>query len=164
VNRLWAWAAIAAIPVWLVGAAVLLTSSGQPPKVVQVAPGVSRMAVDETYRRSVVKDYSLYVAPPAAAGTTSCLEPRKVGDLNITRTEPDRADTATRTVAGVTYGYYGRVYNLTREISCNPGVTGLLLTEFDGDHRTRYFGYLLLALCPVLALVSFRILRRDRRP
>jgi hypothetical protein len=67
-------------------------------------------------------------------------------------------------VAGVTYGYYGKVYRMTREISCSPGVTGLLLTEFDGDHQTRYFGYLLLALCPVLALVSFRILRRDRRP
>jgi hypothetical protein len=160
VNRIWAWAAFAVIPIWLVLAIGLLVNSRQPPPVVQVAAGSSELSVDDLGGDRVVDDYSLYVAPADAAGTVSCLEPRRSGDQPIDRTEPDRAGTATRTVDGVTYRYYGKVYSLTSKISCRPGVEGLLLTEFDGDHQTRYFAVLLIALCPILALIAIRILRR----
>jgi hypothetical protein len=159
VNRVWAWAAFAAIPVWLVLAVGLLVNSRQPPPVVQVADS-SQLSVDDLGGNRVVDNYSLYVTPADAAETVSCREPRRSGDQPIERTEPDRAATATRTVDGVSYGHYGKVYSLTSEISCSSPASGLLLTEFDGDHRTRYFALLLIALCPILALIAVRILRR----
>jgi hypothetical protein len=156
---MWAWAALAVIPVWVILAVVLLNADRRPPDVVQVA-AAPRLNLSGEYRRTVVDDYSLYVSPGAAAKTTTCQEPRDVGDLPITRTAPDRSGTADRTVDGVKYSYYGRVYQGTRAIECSPGVTGLLLTEYDGNHQKRYFAVALLVVGPVIGLIGIRILRR----
>lgn len=160
-TRAWAWVALAAIPVWLVLAGALLAADRRAPELVEAAPGSSRIAVGDQFRRSTVKDLSLYVAPATAAGGAGCVSPKAGRAAEaIDRTRPDRAGTATRVHQGVTYAHYGRVYSLTEQIECAAPVSGLLLTEYDGDHQARWFAVLLLLSIPVLALVALWILRR----
>jgi hypothetical protein len=160
VNRLWAWAALAGVPVFVVLAIGLIASDRRPPAIVTVAAGSSQLDVGTSFRRTTIKDFALYVAPDSAVDTTKCVIPWSAGNTEVIhRTKPDRPATATRTVDGVRYHYYGHVFSLTRRISCTPGATGLLLTEWDGDHTKRNFAFVILATCPVLALIALRILR-----
>ena len=161
VGRLWALAVFAVIPVWLVLAGGLLLADRRPPALVTAAPGSAQLKIDSEYRRSVVRDYTLYVTPSAAAGSVECHEPRRVGGPEpIVRSEPDRPATAVRTHQGVTYARYGKVYAMTSEVQCTGEVTGLLLTKYDGDHTGRNFAVFLLIAMPVLLLIAVRLLRR----